>query len=65
MVDALDEKVPRGKRRTTLQQNGFIVRFVEFWTHWNEEEVRDVIEAAFEGVVDTTAQHPRFASWVS
>ena len=62
MVDALHEKVPRGKRHTTLQQNRFIVSFVEFW---NEEEVRDVIEAAFEGVVDTRAQHPRFASSVS
>ena len=52
----------RSRGESAVLISGFIVSFVEFWTHWNEEEVRDVIEAAFEGVVDTRAQHLRFAS---
>ena len=49
MVDVLDEKVPGGKRHNTLQQGGSIISFVDFWTHWDEVVVREVIEAALEG----------------
>ena len=35
----VDKKVPRGKRRFSLQEGGFIVSFVEFWTNWTEREV--------------------------
>jgi hypothetical protein len=52
MVDVLDERVPRGKCCTALQQNGFVVSFVVFWTHWSEPKVREVIEAAFSGTIE-------------
>ena len=42
-VDVLDEKIPRGDRRTALQHAGCIISFVDFYTHWTEEDVRDAI----------------------
>ena len=59
MVDTMDKKVPRGKRRFSLQEGGFIVSFVEFWTNWTEREVLQAIEAALRGVIDLHVPHPR------
>lgn len=59
MVDRLDEKVPRGNRRSILQQEGFIVSFVDFWTNWSENKVRDAVEGALSGAIDKQCPHPR------
>ena len=56
LVDALDNKIPRGKRRTSLQQSGCIVGFVEFWS---EGQVVQAIEVALGSVLDECEQHPR------
>ena len=49
-VDELDKKLPRGERRTTLHNAGC---FVDFYPSWREQEVRETIQLAFNGAVDS------------
>lgn len=59
MVDRLDKKLPRGYRRSLLQEKGFIVSFIDFWTNWSEKDVRDAIEDAFGEAINKQYPYPR------
>jgi hypothetical protein len=50
--------VPRGKRRQDLHEAGAIIDLVDFYTNWSEEKVREVIEEALGGIVDTPTPPP-------
>ena len=51
--------MPRGKRRQTLQKAGAIIDLVDFYTDWSEEKVREVIESALRGILDSSQPQPR------
>ena len=57
MVDRVDKKIPRGYQRSLLQEKGFMVSFIDFWTSWSKKDVRDAIES--EAVPDTSCMHAR------
>ena len=59
LVNYGEKEVPRGKRRQTLQKAGAIIDLVDFYTDWSEEKVREVIESALRGILDSSQPQPR------
>ena len=53
------DMVPRGASKQALHTKGLVVHFVDFWTGYEEEDVRWTIEAALGGMIDVTKPQPR------
>ena len=53
------DMVPRGASKQALHTKGLVVHFVDFWTGYEEEDVRWTIEAALGGMIDVTMPQPR------
>ena len=54
------ENVPRGRQRQYLHEKGMVVSFVDLWTNWSEEEIRESIERSLNGAIDMSKPYPRY-----
>ena len=59
LVNSEEDVVPRGPRRQELNELGAVVHLVDFHKSWSEREVRQTIEAALRGFIDTDRPEPR------
>lgn len=59
LVDANENKVPRGPFRHELYEKGCVVDFFEFCSSWTEERVVEELERAFENVLPAGIPSPR------
>ena len=59
LVNSEEDVVPRGPRRQELNELSAVVHLVDFHKSWSEREVRQTIEAALRGFIDTDRPEPR------
>lgn len=59
LIDAGENKVPRGPFRQDLYDNKCVIDFFEFSTSWSEERVVEELERAFENILPVGVPSPR------
>lgn len=59
LIDAGENKVPRGPFRQDLYDNKCVIDFFEFSTSWSEERVVEELERAFETILPVGVPSPR------
>ena len=59
LIDAGENKVPRGPFRQDLYDKGCVVDFFEFNSSWSEERVVEELERAFDNILPVGTPSPR------